>query len=139
MGEVLTVLPPHITYCLNSALFQLQRKEFACKYDERMLQSLVGEFNCVQNENGRQTISNYSGSEWLKHERPKHAIYPHKKDYCDTCDKIKLAIQSKQTSLTRMREAGSSSEAKQKQLESEVAALQLELETHREHALRSHE
>jgi len=38
-----------------------------------------------------------------------------------------------------MREAGSSSVAKQKQLESEVAALQLELETHREHALKSHE
>ena len=35
----------------------------------------MGEFNRVQNENERQTISNYSGSEWLKHERPKHAIY----------------------------------------------------------------
>jgi len=114
-------------------------KKGVCRYDERVMQSLVGEFNRVQNENGRQTISNYSGSEWLKHERPKHAIYPHKKDYCDTCAKIKLAIQSKQMSLTRMREAGSSSEAKQRQLESEVAALQLELETHREHALKSHE
>ena len=50
-------------------------KKGVCNYDERVTQSLVGEFNRVQNENERQTISNYSGSEWLKHERPKHAIY----------------------------------------------------------------
>lgn len=54
-------------------------KKGVCNYEVRVTQSLVGEFNCVQNENKQQTISNYSGSVWLKRERPKHAIYPHKK------------------------------------------------------------
>ena len=66
-------------------------------------------------------------------------IYLHKKDYCDNCAKFKLNIQSKQMSLSRLREGGSSSEEEQKQLESDIAALQQEMETHREHALKSHE
>ena len=42
-------------------------------------------------------------------------------------------------SLSRLHEGGSSSEEEQKQLESDIAALQQEMETHREHALKSHE
>ncbi len=45
-------------------------KKGVCNYEARgTAQSLVGEFNCVQ-ENNRQTISNYPGSVWLKRERP---------------------------------------------------------------------
>ena len=60
-------------------------KSGVCNYEKRVQQSLVGEFNRVQIENNQPTISNYSGSLWLKQERPKHDIYPHKKDYCDNC------------------------------------------------------
>ena len=73
-------------------------------YQQRFNQSLVGEFNRAQAENGSATISNYSGSEWLRKERPKHALYPHKKDYCEH------DIESKRMSLTRLMQCGSSSE-----------------------------
>ena len=114
-------------------------KAGVCNYEARVQQSLVGEFNRVQEESNKETISNYSGSVWLKKGRPKHCIYPHKKDYCDTCAKLKLKIQSKQMSLTRLRESGSSTEGVQIQLESDVATTQKELEKHKEHALKSHE
>ena len=61
-------------------------------------QSVVGEFNCVQRDQDHSTNSNYAGSVWLRQERPKHAIYPHQKDYCDTCAKVKQRIQSKRMS-----------------------------------------
>ena len=86
-------------------------KKGVCNYESRITQSVLGEFNRVQKENNRQTISNYSGSVWLKQERSKYAIYPHQKDYCDTCAKIKLNIQSKHMSLTRLHESGSALES----------------------------
>jgi len=50
----------------------------------------------VQTELGKETISDFSARSWLKGERPKHAIYPYKVDYCDTCASFKFQIQSKQ-------------------------------------------
>ena len=41
-------------------------KSGVCNYEKRVQQSLVGEFNRVQIENNQATISNYSGSVWLK-------------------------------------------------------------------------
>ena len=52
-------------------------KPGVCNYESRVHQSLVGEFNRIQEEKNGVTISNYSGSTWLKQERPKHGIYPH--------------------------------------------------------------
>ena len=108
-------------------------------YQQRLTQSLVGEFNRAQRENGGATISNYSGSEWLRKERPKHGIYPHKKDYCDTCAKIKHNIESKRMSLTRLMQSVSSSEESQAQLQSDMTELERELQVHREVAMKSHE
>ena len=108
-------------------------------YQQRLTQSLVGEFNRAQRENGGATISNYSGSEWLRKERPKHGIYPHKKDYCDTCAKIKHNIESKRMSLTRLMQSGSSLEESQAQLQSDMTELERELQVHREVAMKSHE
>ena len=107
-------------------------------YQERLAQSLVGEFNRAQRESGGVTISNYSGSEWFRKQRPKHGIYPHKKDYCDTCSKIKHNIESKRMSLTRFMQSGSSTEQTQ-QLESDIIELEAELQAHREAAMKSHE
>ena len=56
-------------------------------YEERVKQSLVGEFNQAQQEQQKSTMSKYSASVWLKKERPRYVIYPHKLDYCDTCTK----------------------------------------------------
>lgn len=77
-------------------------KQGVRNYQERVKRSLVGEFNRAQSESGRGTASNYSASVWLRAERPKHAVYPHQKDYCDTCAKFKNEIQSKQRTLTRL-------------------------------------
>ena len=58
-------------------------------YEKKLSSSFVAEFNRVQIELGKATISDYSASVWLREERPKVAIYPHKEDYCDFCAKVK--------------------------------------------------
>ena len=72
------------------------------KYQEKLRTSLTGEFNQVQTELGKETISDFSAGSWLKIERPKHAIYPHKVDYCDTCASFKIQIQSKQQVINQL-------------------------------------
>ena len=90
----------------------------------RVQESLVGVFNQVQAEKQRETISNFSAStwlksetaytmkkhttrviklpfspswdDWLKSERPKHSIYPHKLDFCA---KKKEELRHNQTTL----------------------------------------
>ena len=64
-------------------------------YEERLARSVVGEFNRVQRDQGRQEISNGSSHNWMKADRPKVAICPHQEDYCDTCSKSKAAIHAK--------------------------------------------
>ena len=67
---------------------------------------------------------------WLKKERPKHAIYPHKVNYCDTCAKQKKLLRSKQTILNRIRHTGSAEEEQQKSIEDEMAQINEELKIH---------
>ena len=107
-------------------------------YEQRLSQSVVGEFNRVLREQGYSTISNYSASVWLRQERPKHAIYPHQKDYCDTCAKIKKTLQSKRMSMSRPMQSRSASEVSQTHLQSDITHLQTELDTQRDHAMKSH-
>ena len=68
-------------------------------------------------EDGSPTISDFSATTWLKKERPKHAIYPHKADYCDYCAKVKANIQEKQTSINRKLQSGSADGTEIAQLE----------------------
>ena len=76
------------------------------KYQEKLQSSLTGEFNRAQAEMGKQTISDFSARSWLKSGRPKHAVYPHKVDYCDTCASFKVQIQSKQQVINRLMQTG---------------------------------
>ena len=92
-------------------------------FEERLKQSLVGEFNHTQTELQKPTISNYSASTWLKKERPKYSIYPHKLDYCDTCARKKELLRSKQTALNRIRQTGSTDGNQMNQIESEIAQI----------------
>ena len=107
-------------------------------YSERVNHSVVGEFNRSQTENGGETISNFSASRWLKSERPKYAICPHKLDYCDTCSKVNAQIKANQTTLNRIRQSGSASENEQKHLEDEIGRLTTELAVHKNHAQKSY-
>ena len=114
-------------------------KKGVANYQERLLQSLVGVFNQTQNERQRDTISNYSASTWLKKERPKHSIYPHKLDYCDYCAKKKEMLRRNQTTLNRIRQTRSASEEEQRKIEGEIFSLTSELKFHLENARKSHD
>ena len=113
-------------------------KQTVKNYDQRCTTSLAGEFNRIQQEQNKPTISNYSASTWLKKHRPKHAICPHKLDYCDTCAGLKTQIQSSEMRLKRLLQSGSSSSTEIKAVETEKEHLQLLLDTHKEEASDSH-
>lgn len=113
-------------------------KHGVARYEQRVKESLVGEFNRVEEENGRPTISNYSGSTWLKKERPKYSVYPHKLDYCDTCARLNEKIRAEQTTLNRIRQYGAAEEEDQTSIEGRIASLTKELETHKDVAQGSH-
>jgi len=70
-------------------------------YEERLSRSIVGEFNRVQRELGKQECSNGSSHNWLKQYRPKLAICPHKENYCDTCSKNKANVHAVQTTINK--------------------------------------
>ena len=76
-------------------------------YEERLRRSVVGEFNRIQREAGLGECSNGSSHNWLKEYHPKVAICPHKADYCDTCSKQKNEINSKQTTISRLKQCQS--------------------------------
>ena len=96
-------------------------------YEERVGRSVVGEFNRVQREQGKQECSNGSSHNWLKADRPKLAICPHQEDYCDTCAKSKETIPRKQTTLNRLRQAAASAPEDLARLEDEIRSCQANL------------
>ena len=96
----------------------------ATNYEEKMSSSLVGEFNRTQQEKGRGGCSDGSAWNWLKQDRPKYALYPHKSDYCDFCAHKHEEIHCQQTTLNRIRQTGSSSEENQKVIEEEIERLE---------------
>ena len=106
-------------------------------FQDRLNQSLVGEFNRTQTELQKPTISNFSASTWLKKERPKYSVYPHKLDYCDTCARKKELLRSKQTVLNRIRQTGSADADQQSEIESEITKISSDLEIHHEQAKKS--
>ena len=109
-------------------------------YNDRLTRSVVGEFNRVQAENGREGCSNGSAHNWLKKYRPKVSIIcPHKQDYCDTCSKLDARVKEKQTILNRLLQSGSASSEDIKDMEKEISAINSEREAHCQNASKSHE
>ena len=106
-------------------------------YNEKMATSVVGEFNRTQRESGKMECSNGSAWNWLKQDRPKHALYPHKSDYCDFCAEKHESINRQQTTLNRIRQSGNASEEEQQVIESAIADLQEDLKQHKLEASRS--
>ena len=107
-------------------------------YAERLVRSVVGEFNRVQQETGEGTCSNGSSHNWLKAHRQKVAICPHQEDYCDTCSRRKAEIHAKQTTINRLLQSSTADPDDVKTLEDEMAAIKETLETHRQEAQVSH-
>ena len=106
------------------------------KYDEKLRTSLVSEFNRTQSELGKATISDFSARKWLKEERPKYAIYPHKVDYCDSCAIYKKDIQAKQQVINRLKQSSGEAEDIQ-QAESEKQEIEAALKKHKDEARES--
>ena len=128
------------TYYFLSKFSTIQApKPGVSHFEHSLRRSLVGEFNRTQAEAGKQTCSNGSSHNWLKAERPKHEICPHKQDYCDTCAKANETIRSKQTTLNRLIQAAASTPEELKELESELPSCKDNLEKHREEANKSHD
>ena len=113
-------------------------KPGVARFEQRVRESLLGEFNRCQEEAGKPTISNYSASTWLKKERPKHSIYPHKLDYCDTCAKLSEKIRASQTTLNRIRQVGSADRENQLAIETSIADFTKQLENHKDEAHNFH-
>ena len=69
------------TYYFLSKFTTIQTpKPESPNYEQCLRSSVVGEFNRSQREAGKQGCSNGSSANWLKLERPKHAICPHQED-----------------------------------------------------------
>ena len=114
-------------------------KQGTSHYQERVKRFVVGEFNRTQRESGRGECSNGSSHNWLKSDRPKVAICPHREDYCDTCSKQKISINAKQTTINCLKQASNSEPDEIKKLEAELADLKEEQEQHRQRAQKAHE
>ena len=114
-------------------------KKNVSNYETRMQRSVVGIFNKVQREMGKEGCSNGSAHNWLHKHRPKVAICPAKQDYCDFCAKHNTEIHVKQTTLSRIRQTGSASVEECQGIEAEIKTLQESLEEHRTKAKCSHE
>ena len=114
-------------------------KKGTSHYQERVKRSVVGEFNRTQRESGRGECSNGSSHNWLKSDRPKVAICPHREDYCDTCSKHKISINAKQTTINRLKQASNSEPEELQKLEAELVDLKEEQERHRQTAQKAHE
>lgn len=97
-----------------------------------MKRSVVGKFNRTQHKSGLTECSNGSSHNWLKQDRPKVAICPHREDYRNTCSKHKISINAKQTTINRLRQASNCEPDEIKRLETELASLKEEQESHRD-------
>ena len=105
-------------------------------YHEKVKTSLDCEFNRIQLEEGKESISDFSATTWLKQERPKLAIYPHQVDYCDFCAKVKKEIQGHQQTINRLRQSRSAEADNIQQAQSSKAESKL-LANHRDVARES--
>jgi hypothetical protein len=73
--------------------------------------SLTEAFNAAQRAAGKQTISGVTLRRWLKSLFPRHAIHPHKSDYCDRCAELELGRRSATTTLQRLINVSSPADA----------------------------
>ena len=113
-------------------------KSTVSHYEERVKRSVVGEFNRVQRELGKEEISNGSSHNWLKTYQPKVAICPHQEEYCDSCTKSETEIHAKQTTINRLLQSGQALPQNAKKLEDELKCIKQQNENHRAEANQSH-
>ena len=87
----------------------------------------------------RRLYFNGSSHNWIKSNRPKVSICPHKEDYCDTYCKHKNQIHGKQTTINRLRQSSNADPEDIKHLEGELSSLKWTHENHCQEAQKAHQ
>ena len=85
--------------------------------EERASHSLLCEFNQSQTEEG---CSERWAFRWLKEDRPKHGICPHKTDHCDRSKELKEEMNRHKTILRRLRHGGDCSDERLREHEAQM-------------------
>jgi len=87
--------------------------------------SLLEEFNKAQRAAGKDngTISATTLTRWLARFFPRHALCPHKSDYCDTCAEYAVQLQSAIKTLQRYRAGGTNNPAAAAEVEDTIQRL----------------
>ena len=112
--KVLIALVQHFIFFQNSL-----RYAGVGNYENRILWSLIGEFNQSQSEAGKDGCSNASSHNWLKNIDQS----THQEDYCETCTEIKGSISSQQTTINHKNQFGGTLPDELKKLEDELNAM----------------
>jgi hypothetical protein len=103
-------------------------------FDTKAHASVVWTFNQAQQERGEQTCSAFAARQWIKENRPKVSLHPHKSDYCDTCKGLKEEISRQSAIFKRLMQAGSTPEHDLRLLQSEISTVEQTLSSHKEEA-----
>jgi len=90
---------------------------------------LVYEFN--RTLEGNKKISNGTAKKWLKAYRPKHAICPHKTDYCEMCAECQEQKRRHETISIRLQQEGNGSETEIRERKAFAESYGLLLEEHK--------
>ena len=85
-------------------------KEGEKDFETKAKSSIVWVFNRAQTEAGGGTCLAFAARQWLKDNRPKVALHPHKSDYCNTCKYHKEEISRQNAILKRLSQSGSAQE-----------------------------
>ena len=100
-------------------------------HDEKLSCCLVSEFNRAQESEGKDKAGSYVIRQWLKQQRPKVAIHPHKVDFCDTCKRLEIELSRLRQIIKRLRQSGSAIGDDIKSHEETVAEIEQELKEHK--------
>ena len=100
-------------------------------HDEKLSCCLVSEFNRAQESEGKDKAGSYAIRQWLKQQRPKVAIHPHKVDFCDTCKRLEMELSRLRQIIKRLRQSGSAIGDDIKSHEETVAEIEQELKEHK--------
>ena len=100
-------------------------------FDVKAKSSVVWTFNHTQEETGGGTCSAFAARDWLKNDRPKVALHPHKSDYCDTCKYLKEELSRQQAILKRLSQSGSAKEEELRDVQAKITATEEEFHSHK--------
>ena len=137
MEEVKVHMVTHTTSCPNSLHYMLLKLELKTLRNGAN-GHLCGDLMNVK-EKGKGTISNTTCTSWLKKHRPRHGIFPHKLDYCDTCARLTNDINAKNATKNRLLQNSQSTPEDIQNIEEDIHLLEKNLQDHKTDAHKAYE